>query len=39
MNGKVIFKENLNREMQDFRQSFKSMQPVDVYNSFYKIKV
>ena len=37
MNGKVIFKENLNREMQDFRQSFKSMQPVDVYNSFYKI--
>ena len=37
MNGKVIFKENLNREIQDFRQSFKSMQPVDVYNSFYKI--
>ena len=37
MNGKVIFKENLNREMQDFRQSFKSMQPVDVYNSSYKI--
>ena len=37
MNGKVIFKENLNREMQDFRQSFKSMRPVDVYNSFYKI--
>ena len=37
MNGKVIFKENLKREMQDFRQSFKSMQPVDVYNSFYKI--
>ena len=37
MNRKVIFKENLNREMQDFRQSFKSMQPVDVYNSFYKI--
>ena len=37
MNGKVIFKENLNREMQDFRQSFNSMQPVDVYNSFYKI--
>lgn len=37
MNNKTILKENLNREMQEFRQSFKSMQPVDVYNSFYKI--
>lgn len=37
MNEKTILKENLNREIREFRKSFQSMQPVDVYNSFYKI--
>ena len=37
MNEKTILKKNLDREMEEFRQGFKSMQPVDVYNSFYKI--
>ena len=37
MNNKTILKESLNREIQEFRKSFQSMQPVDVYNSFYKI--
>ena len=37
MNEKTILKKNLDREMEEFRQGFNSMQPVDVYNSFYKI--
>lgn len=37
MNEKAMLKKNLDREMEEFRQGFKSMQPVDVYNSFYKI--
>lgn len=37
MNNKTTLKENLNREIKEFRQSFESMNPEDVYDSFYLI--
>lgn len=32
-----MLKENLNREIREFRKNFQSMKPIDVYNSFYRI--
>ena len=37
MNTRTIFRENLNREIREFRESFQNVQPTGVYNSFYKI--
>ena len=37
MNNKAILKENLEREIKEFRWSFERMDQKDVYNSFYKI--
>lgn len=37
MDKKTVLEENLDREIRSFRRSFERMQPVDVYNSFYKI--
>lgn len=37
MNNKAILKENLEKEIKEFRQSFERMDPKDVYNSSYKI--
>ena len=37
MNTRTIFRENLNREIREFRKSFQNVQPTGVYNSFYKI--
>lgn len=37
MDNKNILKENLNREIREFRKNFQSMKPIDVYNSFYRI--
>lgn len=37
MNEKAILTENLDKEIIEFRKSFKSMQPVYVYNNFYRI--
>lgn len=37
MNNKAILKENLEKEIKEFRRSFERMDPKDVYNSSYKI--
>ena len=37
MNTRTIFRENLNREIREFRKSFQNVQPTGVYNSFYRI--
>ena len=37
MNNRTILAKHLDREMQEFRQNFENMQPLDMYKDFYKI--